>query len=197
MKPILETTMTAAVSVAALVIAGSVAYRTFFDERAPVSYDLGNPPPVQIGKLRALVDTSGLRIGTAGSKVTIAAFIDFECPFCARYALILDSLRSDHPGAVSLVVHHFPLRSHRFAQAAAQSAECADEQGHFAAMHSLLLAKQDSFGLKSWPSYALEAGVSDSARFLTCFRRPPSPRIAAGMELGETIGVRGTPTFVT
>ncbi len=104
MKPILETSMTAAVSVAALVIAGSVAYRTFCDQRAPVPYDMGNPPPVQIGKLRALVDTSGLRIGATGSKVTIAAVIDCECPFCARYALILDSLRNDHPRTVSVEV---------------------------------------------------------------------------------------------
>jgi len=158
---------------------------------------MGNPPPVQVGALWSRLDTAGTRIGNTKAKVTIAEFIDFECPFCASYAPVLRSLIREFQDSVGISVHHFPLEMHRFAEIAAQSVECARDQGRFGEMHDVLLAKQDSFGLKPWSEFAHEAGIPDTTTFVACAKTTPiSPRIAAGLELGKEMGVRGTPTFV-
>jgi protein-disulfide isomerase len=92
---------------------------------------------------------------------------------------------------------HFPLRSHRLALPAARAAECAAEQGAFEEMHRTLFARQDSLGLKSWGSYAAEAGIPDTARFLECTASQRSfPRVEAGRRVGEREGVSATPTVL-
>ena len=188
MKTTTETTISVTITAAALIIAGSVAYRTFFQERKPRLYDMGNPPPVQVGALWTRLNTGGTRIGSPTAKVTIAEFIDFECPFCARYAPVLRSLVREYNDSVSIVLHHFPLEIHRFAQVAAQSSECARDQSRFREMHDILLAKQDSFGLKPWGEFAEEAGIPDTSKFVSCAKKESlSPRITAGLELGKKL----------
>ena len=64
-------------------------------------------------------------------------------------------------------------------------------------MQRLLLAKQDSFGIKPWAEFATEVGISDTAQFGDCIKgREGEDVIAKGVERGERLGVRGTPTFV-
>ncbi|MGH7500930.1 MAG: DsbA family protein [Longimicrobiales bacterium] len=38
--------------------------------------------------------------------------MDFECPFCAKWAARVDSLLEEYPRHVRLVVHHLPLSIH-------------------------------------------------------------------------------------
>jgi hypothetical protein len=57
-----------------------------------------------------------------------------------------------------MVFVHFPLPIHRFAVQAAQATECASLKGRFLNFIDAVYRKQDSLGLKSWGSYALEAG---------------------------------------
>lgn len=96
-----------------------------------------------------------------------------------------------------MVFVHFPLTKHRFAVQAAQAAECASARGHFAGFIDAVYAKQDSLGLKSWGSYAREAGIADTAAITRCARDPSPPkRLEAGRELGLRWEVLGTPTVI-
>jgi protein-disulfide isomerase len=88
-----------------------------------------------------------------------------------------------YPDKVSLTFMHFPLKGHRFAIAAARVAECADEQGRFAAMQDQLFEGQESFGLKPWTQYATSAGE-------------PIPRVVKDEHLGNTLDVQATPTLI-
>ena len=136
------------------------------------------------------------RIGPANARVEIVEFVDYECPACYSYARELDSILARYPRDVALLVAHTPLSYHRFAQLAARSADCAYGRNAFPQMHRLLFAKQDSIGLKSWGSFALEAGVRDTSEFAACVRATtPLASLARDTVLADELGLRGTPSI--
>lgn len=123
--------------------------------------------------------------------------VDFECPVCGHFAReVLPSLLEKYAGRISVGYVHFPLPNHRFALPAARVAECASEQIGFAPIAKELFARQDSLGLKSWSSYAHDAGVRDTLRFLACTRETTPPaKVLSGLRLGREAEIRGTPTL--
>jgi protein-disulfide isomerase len=136
-------------------------------------------------------------VGPADAKLTIIEFMDFECPYCARWAARVDSLLAEYPKQVQVVVHHFPLTNrHEYAIQAAVAAECAHQQGRYPVFQRTILTEQTLIGKKPWTAFAAASGVPDANRFEDCVALPPDsfPRIAYGMELGKRVGVRGTPT---
>lgn len=65
------------------------------------------------------------------------------------------------------------------------------------AFADVVYARQDSFGLKSWASYAVNAGVSDSSAFAQCVAVSTShPRVEQNLALGRRIGIQVTPTVM-
>ena len=107
-----------------------------------------------------------------------------------------DILR-EHPQEVALIFVHTPLPGHRFAMQAARVAECAQRVGRFVPMIDAIFDKQDSLGLKSWGSFALEAGIADSGSIGACARDTSSvARIDAGRSLAERFEVKATPTVL-
>jgi protein-disulfide isomerase len=192
-REIVETTLTGLIAASALVIAGILVRRELGRSEAP-SDRAQSLSPVRFAESIA---AARIPLGGGSGAVQITEFIDFECPFCRRLDSTLRRFDSLYPGAVSRWIVHYPIPSHRFALPAARAAECAAEQEAFAEMHRVLFAKQDSLGLKSWGSYAAEAGVRDTVRLLTCIAEPNGlPRIEAGRAAGEREGVSATPTVI-
>jgi protein-disulfide isomerase len=128
----------------------------------------------------------------------VVEFVDFQCPFCGAANAMLDSLLSEYPASVALVMHHFPLRSHEYAIPAAVAAECAREQSRLREMASALFNDLGSLGVKSWRDYATAAGIPDEVAFVRCTERPTESfeNIARGRELAKKYDVVGTPTFL-
>jgi protein-disulfide isomerase len=92
---------------------------------------------------------------------------------------------------------HFPLSMHRFAKPAARALECAYTSGAAARFVDVAFAKQDSFGLKPWVGYAVEAGVRDTSAFSFCVKDTSRiKRIDEGRRLGEAMNLQGTPGIV-
>ncbi len=152
--------------------------------------------PKQVKDWKGL-SSGRLRIGAESAPVQIVEFADFECPFCKAFESSLQSLIVEMPGTIGVVYYHYPLPMHRFAEAAALAAECGAAAGRFDAMAKELFAKQDSFGLKPWQSYAWSAGVPDTAAFLSCMgSNTTRERIRGDQRLARSLGVSGTPTIV-
>lgn len=64
-------------------------------------------------------------------------------------------------------------------------------------MIELLFRKQDSLGLKPWPSYAMEAGIRDSIGFGRCLGdKSYMARVDSGQAVGQRLSVTGTPTIM-
>jgi protein-disulfide isomerase len=139
----------------------------------------------------------GIPIGNPAAPVVITAFMDFQCPYCRRLYFGLDTLLAEQPNDVRVVFQHYPLGTHKFAEPSAIAVECAHEQGRFREMYSAMFMKQDSLGVKSWASFARDAGVTDTSTFARCMAQPASDfsRIGGGRILGDRTGVRGTPTI--
>jgi protein-disulfide isomerase len=80
---------------------------------------------------------------------------------------------------------------------AARAAECASASGRFSEMLDALYSGQDSLGLKTWSSYARDAGIEDTIGFSRCNSNPETPQlVSAGTALARRLGVNGTPTLI-
>ena len=98
---------------------------------------------------------------------------------------------------LAYVFVHYPIGSHRFPRSAAHAAECAAREGAFAAYAGELFSRQDSLGLKTWSSIAVEAGVADTVGFNQCVSNGEAfDRVEKGRDVGSLIGVTGTPTVI-
>jgi protein-disulfide isomerase len=139
----------------------------------------------------------GLRTGPAEAPVQVVEFADFQCPSCARFEPTIRALRAKYPSQIAVTLVHFPLPQHNFAEQAARAAECANLQGAFESMRSLLFERQKSFGAVPWLEFAREVGVPDLMAFDECASdTQPVQRIEQGMSAAETLQIRSTPTIL-
>lgn len=186
--------MTAVLVLSAIAIAGSLVHREFFAERSVSSRSSSAPRAVFDSSWQSLV-AAGIRVGRSDALVQIIEFADFECPYCRLFHESVESLPAPLAEQVSIVFIHSPLVQHRFALPAARAAECADSLGRFDEFAKAVFARQDSLGLRSWESFAADAGIADSVRIANCAKAPThSRRIEEGVALAASINVRGTPT---
>lgn len=138
----------------------------------------------------------GIRRGPASADIVITEFVDFECPFCKRFAPTIDSIVREHPHDVAVVFHHLPLPMHENAIPAAIAAECAERQGQFWEMHDAIFSASVALGEIDWVDVAERADVPNTSVFRRCLEQPVDsfPRIDYGRRLAEREGVRSTPT---
>jgi protein-disulfide isomerase len=102
-----------------------------------------------------------------------------------------------HP-EVRIVERHFPLQQlHPSAFGAALSAECAADQGVYAAMRRALYADQPLLKQRAWSAIAHDAHVPDVARLAACVKSRTHDDIVDGdFKAGQRLGVRGTPAVL-
>ncbi len=136
-------------------------------------------------------------LGSPEALVTIVEFSDFECVFCAEFAIntkpVLDKYIENE--TVRFVFKDFPLSIHPKAPQLAQAAGCAQEQGKFWEYHDLLYENMQEHELNHLSEYANRTGLNMTA-FDTCFRNNiRSSEVQNDMMQGQELGVRGTPTF--
>jgi protein-disulfide isomerase len=73
--------------------------------------------------------------GPADALVTVVAWSDYECPYCARLVPTLERLRKERPD-VRIIHRHMPLSGHPGADLAAEAAVVAGRAGKFWAFHT-------------------------------------------------------------
>ena len=133
-------------------------------------------------------------LGPPDARVTVVAFLDYECTPCAEEAAALRRLQQRFPKDVRVVVRDFPLASHPNSARAAQAAACAGEQGRFWEMHDRLFADQRKLQGEDLKAYARDLSL-DGSRFAECLDGTRgTPEWRADRADGERFGVRGTPT---
>lgn len=183
---------------AALVIAGSLFRREFFDTVGDQSTLGRDAVQLEFEPDWRMALATGINVGDSAAPVQLVQFADLECQACRAFEQqVLANLREPYGNRLAITYVHFPLPYHRFARSAAQSAECALLQGQFQSFVTAVYAQQDSIGLKPWTSFALGAGVSDTVAFDRCVRAEVSfARIDEGFAVGELLQVRGTPTVI-
>jgi len=133
--------------------------------------------------------------GPAAAPVSLVLFSDFQCPYCAQAAPIVQQLVAAYPTQVRLAFKHYPLPMHKDAPLAHEAALAAAEQGKFWEMHDLIFTTQDKLTRDDLIAKAKQLNL-DTLRFtrdLDTHRFKPA--VEADRQEGNRLGVDGTPFF--
>lgn len=185
-----------ALPLAAIAIAFSIVWRTFFAPGDLPAFGTARAAPqLRTANWDELV-RSGVRVhGDTAAEVTMVVFTDFECSACAMLHATLTELLPTYHDDLQVVLVHFPLTRHQFAMPAARAFECADEQGLGQQWMNTVFDLQDSLRWLDWGELALRAGIADTGSLAKCARDTSRvERIARGIELGRQLEIPGTPT---
>lgn len=192
----MESFMSWVLTISAVVIAGVLVHREFFERREGYATPNPSDPPTYVKDWEKLPG-EGIVVGRAAAPVMVVEFSDLECPFCRKFHEVLLNMRRSFGDSVAYTFIHFPLPGHANAYPAARAAECAHSQGRFDAFITEIFAAQDSLGQKTWSAFARESMVADTARFASCVTDTARVvRIDRGRALGALLKVRGTPTVI-
>ncbi|MFL5538879.1 MAG: DsbA family protein [Longimicrobiaceae bacterium] len=196
-KDLLGNAATAVLVLCALTVTGLVVRRELFPPAAAAPPGADAPRSLSASEWAA-ASGAGEVMGPAGAPVQIVEFSDFQCPFCARIAPVLQRVRERHPGRVAVIYRHYPLEQiHPFARDAAVASECAAAEGRFEPFLTLVFAEQDSLGTKAWERFAAQAGVRDADAFRRCLSDAAvRRRVERDAEVARRLQVRATPTLV-
>ncbi|WP_164020942.1 DsbA family protein [Pyxidicoccus trucidator] len=134
-------------------------------------------------------------LGAPDARVTVEVWSDFQCPFCAKGATIIDGLRAKYGERIRIVFRHQPLPMHSHARLAAIATMAAHEQGRFWEMHDVLFKNQRELDRESLEGYARELGLD-----LVRFRKALDGATWANYVDAEVVeaqrrGIAGTPSF--
>src|SRR5262245_2978000 len=147
-----------------------------------------------------LVNVDGAAFyGKSDAKVTIVEFSDYQCPFCARYALdTFPHIDREYiqTGRVRYVVRDFPIESiHPQAFKAHEAVHCAGEQGKRWEMHEKVFSNQRAMSTSDLTAHAQSLGL-EMAGFQKCLASGSyAAKVRRSLEEGIRLGVRATPTF--
>lgn len=136
-------------------------------------------------------------VGNKDAKVTVVEFSDFQCPFCAKGADIIKSLKKKYGDKVRFVFKNFPLPFHNQAEGAAVAGLCANEQSTdlFWKMHDEMFADQTKLDVDSLKATAKKIGAK-ADEFNKCLDgNKHLAKVQSDMEEGRKIKVKSTPTF--
>jgi protein-disulfide isomerase len=166
-------------------------------EENPIQQPQQRQQPSQPEIIDVSIDDDSI-LGDEDAPVTIIEFSDYECPFCARFYLnTLPQLKREYidTGKVKLVYRDFPLSFHQNAQKAAEAAECAGEQDKYYEMHDKIFENQQAITTTNLKEYAKEIGLNTN-EFNECLDSGEmASEVQKDFQDGQSIGVRGTPTF--
>lgn len=143
----------------------------------------------------SVIGTSPVR-GNIDSPIILLEFSDFQCPFCGASQPVLKSFLANYPD-VSLVYKHFPLTSiHPQALAAARSSWAAHQQGQFWEYQDELFANADRLSEDFYLKLAQSLGLDLNQFNLDRNSEESLMNLQADVNLGQKLGLQGTPLFV-
>lgn len=133
--------------------------------------------------------------GPDGAPITIVEFADFECPFCAAYAPVLEKTWDDFPGKIRMVYKFLPLPGHPHGEIAARAGIGAWKQEKFWEMNHTLFANRDHLEQSDLDSYAKGLGLDLTKFHNDAQSQFATDRIATDKKLADALEVKGTPTI--
>ena len=155
------------------------------------------PPPEDLSTVYDItVDHSYVR-GDKNAPVMIVEFIDFQCPFCARFHPPVNEALKAYPKKVKYMVKNFPLGFHPEAKPAAKAAFAAGEQGKYWEMVDILLENGSNLNAAKYEELAESLGLN-MKKFNADYKDKDSQwedYIQKDIVLAGKVNVRGTPTF--
>lgn len=189
----------------AIVLAGAIIAAALFFRSGGTGQQAGlQSPAPQVAGQQAIfanveIDPSDPVLGNADAPVTIIEFSDFECPFCKQYHdTTFKQIKQTYidTGKVKYIFKDFPLSQlHPRAQASAEAAQCANDQGKFWDYGDALFKNQKALTDDDLKRYAADLKL-DIQAFGECYA---SGKHRAGISNDQQTGIKaqvtGTPGF--
>lgn len=152
--------------------------------------------PQDIKDYNKLIQDYNPSEGEKNAKVTILAFIDFECPYCQQNYETFKYIKEKYKPVLRVVFKHLPLTDlHPNAVSSALASTCAQEQDKFWEYYTALFENK-KFDNESLYLYAQNIGLN-TTKFDVCFK---SEKYLINIEKdiadAVNIGLRGTPSYV-
>lgn len=144
----------------------------------------------------------GLAKGPKNAKVKIVIYSDFQCPFCARFALTNSRQIEEmyvKKGLVRLEYRHYAFLGQE-SHWAAQASEAANEQGMFWPYHDKLMANQKgenkgAFSRENLKRFAAELGLNQNSFDAALDSGKYAQKVNSDTVTAHQAGVNRTPTF--
>jgi protein-disulfide isomerase len=155
-------------------------------------------PPVADRERRELSVIGHPGKGTLRSpKLTILGCADFDCPYSARGAAMIDEVLATkrYKGKVGYYFVNFPLPMHKDAQIAHQAAVAADNQGKFWPMHDMLFANKERRSEAELIEMATQLGLDIDQFTADLYSQKTLDKIVADKQLCAAHGITGTPSY--
>lgn len=133
--------------------------------------------------------------GPADAKITIIEFSDFQCPFCKRGKDTMEAVMKKYPTQVKVAFKNLPLPFHEQALPAAKAALAAGKQGKFWEMHDLLFDNQAKLGDAGFLEFAKTLNLNIDQFKKDMASADVAKQIKEDKDLGEKLGIQGTPGF--
>jgi len=135
-------------------------------------------------------------IGSPKAKLVIVEFTEFQCPFCARIAPMLDSIVRANPDKIRLVYKHYPLPFHKEAPAAGAATIAAGKQNKFWEYRWALAPHFNNLNDSTFIAVAEQIGLNvEKFKKDMVLDEEKLAIIDRDMKLGMEVGVQGTPNF--
>lgn len=161
-----------------------------------------------IPETKTLPNPDGLSLGDPNAPAVIEVFEDFQCPACQFFTENIEPLILQYlveTGKARLVFRHYPFIDGVGAgnggesDQAANAAMCANEQGKFWDMQTVIYANWNGENLGNLSNRRLQAMAEainlDMNAFNSCFRdNKYRDAIQADFDRAEELGVSGTPS---
>lgn len=152
----------------------------------------GSPDP----KVTYKVDVGDAhRTGGKQPLVTLVAWSDFQCPYCARVGPTMTQLEKEYGDDLAIVFKHNPLSFHKRAMAAALAAEAAGRQGKFWPMHDKLFANNKALTDDNFVTFAQQLQLDVETFRKDLADDALAAKIKRQQTQGVSLGARGTPAF--
>jgi protein-disulfide isomerase len=155
------------------------------------------PPAEDLSKVHTIPVVHSPVRGNKKASVTIVEFVDFQCPFCARFHPPISEVLKAYPNDVNYILKNFPLSFHQQARIAAKAAFAAGEQGKYWEMADALLENGKALSEEKFKETAGNLGLNVE-KFMDDYKNKDAQWekwIQEDMDLAQTVDVRGTPTF--
>lgn len=151
--------------------------------------------------LDAVDNTGAPAFGAEGASVMVTVFSDFQCPYCAREAKVLEQLREEYDDKVRVYFRDFPLtQKHDWALTAAIAGQCIQAQSPeaFWTYHDWIFEKRETLtaaNLVDETVKLMAGGAVDSSKLQTCIDSRETLKIVEmSLAEGRAAGVDSTPT---
>lgn len=146
-----------------------------------------------------IIETEHVK-GNPDAAVVLLEYSDLQCPACAAFQPVVDSVLEAYGDNLRFEYRHFPLPIHPHSIDAAVASEAAAQQGKFFEFSNMLFERQQEWSGVSVPQTIFLKYAAELEMDVELFRkhlRAPALKDKVQTEFAEAreLGLTGTPSF--